>query len=407
MYGHYYKVDRDTHGCGGPVNASGGSYYVDLQGSQCCGCNNNGGIAQTVAAQAGKRYRLSFDAVVSTNDILEVIVDGSIFPVTETGGLSWRSYEFEVIAAGASMSIELRSNPNVVVGCELDGANYPAIDNVSLTAVEPIDLDGDGVVDSSDNCPSVANPTQADCDADGVGDACETLGAGPELLLNASFAAGVPSGDWCGTWCESSCAIPGWTQNGFIDWGNGHPVDNLEDPAMVSVNGCTTGFLTQQFATTPGASYELRFRWAPVCTATWMSVEVGADQFQVNAGAAPSCDIGSNWRVHSYEFVATGPVTALTFRGTPTGDQGAFIDWASVRRFEVGIPDINGNGVSDNCECLGDLDLNQLVDGGDLGILLSQWGTASPGTAGDLDADGYVGGADIGHLMAKWGICGN
>lgn len=33
--------------------------------------------------------------------------------------------------------------------------------------------DGDAVLDCQDNCPLVANPTQADSDADGVGDACD------------------------------------------------------------------------------------------------------------------------------------------------------------------------------------------------------------------------------------------
>lgn len=37
------------------------------------------------------------------------------------------------------------------------------------------DSDGDDIVDISDNCPSVANPSQADSDGDGIGDACETL----------------------------------------------------------------------------------------------------------------------------------------------------------------------------------------------------------------------------------------
>jgi Thrombospondin type 3 repeat len=36
----------------------------------------------------------------------------------------------------------------------------------------PIDVDGDGHPDTSDNCPSVANPDQMDANGDGVGDAC-------------------------------------------------------------------------------------------------------------------------------------------------------------------------------------------------------------------------------------------
>ena len=38
-----------------------------------------------------------------------------------------------------------------------------------------IDTDGDGICDSEDNCPGVANPAQGDADGDGVGDTCEEV----------------------------------------------------------------------------------------------------------------------------------------------------------------------------------------------------------------------------------------
>jgi hypothetical protein len=45
--------------------------------------------------------------------------------------------------------------------------------------VGPIDVDGDGTPDATDNCPSVANPDQQDSNGDGVGDACTSTSPGP------------------------------------------------------------------------------------------------------------------------------------------------------------------------------------------------------------------------------------
>jgi formylglycine-generating enzyme required for sulfatase activity len=48
------------------------------------------------------------------------------------------------------------------------------------------------------------------------------------------------------------------------------------------------------------------------------------------------------------------------------------------------------------------LNADCVVDGTDLGVLLSQWGGAG---SADFNADGFVDGIDLGTLLAGWGAC--
>ncbi len=53
---------------------------------------------------------------------------------------------------------------------------------------------------------------------------------------------------------------------------------------------------------------------------------------------------------------------------------------------------------------VGDLTGDYLVDGADLGLLLSDWGTCRRGgCASDLNDDGVIDGADLGLLLSNWG----
>ena len=64
------------------------------------------------------------------------------------------------------------------------GGNGNPLECVGLVCIP--DLDGDGVPDESDNCPSVPNADQLDADGDGVGDACDNC----MLIANPRMPAG-------------------------------------------------------------------------------------------------------------------------------------------------------------------------------------------------------------------------
>jgi len=121
--------------------------------------------------------------------------------------------------------------------CQLDGTDHrclapgTATDAAVDAAIDepdagPTDVDGDGIVNASDNCPALANPSQHDEDSDAVGDLCDpcpvspvntdTDGdgvgndcdprpglAGDTFVLFEPFAQGLPAG---------------WTTNGGSAW---------------------------------------------------------------------------------------------------------------------------------------------------------------------------------------------
>jgi hypothetical protein len=62
---------------------------------------------------------------------------------------------------------------------------------------------------------------------------------------------------------------------------------------------------------------------------------------------------------------------------------------------------IDNLSVSKDSSCTGDFDGDGDVDGGDLGLFLSTWGTGG----GDFDGDGDTDGGDLGLFLAQWGAC--
>ncbi len=77
------------------------------------------------------------------------------------------------VLAGASFDFETKNSYSILVQtADLDGNTLTKTFTISVTDLDE-DSDGDGIINSLDNCPSVANASQADADEDGVGDACD------------------------------------------------------------------------------------------------------------------------------------------------------------------------------------------------------------------------------------------
>ena len=127
---------------------------------------------------------------------------------------------------------------------------------------------------------------------------------------------------------------------------------------------------------------------------------------------APSCSSGGTLNLASFIDATNGGATG-TFAGFPlTQDlvlgQTYYIVAGSFSATVNVTSTLRIDGPPQTGSCLGDLNLDGIVNGADLGLLLGAWGACSggtPGCIGDLNLDGVVNGADLGLLLGAWGAC--
>ena len=58
-----------------------------------------------------------------------------------------------------------------------------------------------------------------------------------------------------------------------------------------------------------------------------------------------------------------------------------------------------------NAQCLADVNHDHIVDGTDLTVILSSWGTNGGSAGGDINGDGTVNGIDLASVLSGWGAC--
>ena len=87
--------------------------------------------------------------------------DNSSFAISGTNLMSAAVFDYET-----------KNTYNILVATSDGTATYTKTFAISITDVDE-DSDGDSIPNSSDNCPSVANASQADADGDGIGDVCD------------------------------------------------------------------------------------------------------------------------------------------------------------------------------------------------------------------------------------------
>jgi hypothetical protein len=121
--------------------------------------------------------------------------------------------------------------------CPTDGGATAACSGDKTTACNA-DADGDGVVDSVDNCPMKSNPSQTDTDHDGIGDACDNCVDTPNPSQQDTDSDGH------GDVCDDCPTVGDPTQADTDGDGKGDACDNcasVANPSQLDSDGDRLG----------------------------------------------------------------------------------------------------------------------------------------------------------------------
>jgi hypothetical protein len=125
---------------------------------------------------------------------LTPLPDGTCLPaVALAGGSALAVDAGSCVVSGADDDAREQARPQDIAGYG-DG-----LDECDIGAFEASDGDGDGALDTQDNCPLAANASQLDTDGDGLGDACDACRSSHAPLFTFIGPYRAVVGDTAGT----------------------------------------------------------------------------------------------------------------------------------------------------------------------------------------------------------------
>jgi formylglycine-generating enzyme required for sulfatase activity len=210
------------------------------------------------------------------------------------------------------------------------------------------DADGDGVPDAKDNCPLVANADQADCDDDGIGNACQSSESRTTGNMGA-FGSGV----------TASGTLPNVVTS---PW----PV-RLTIKAVGDLN-LATEFATLRLAGTV-ITTTLFQSGSSDCPAQPDTATIIVPSAQWNAFVAASAsgamavEIVGNSLVSATQCSSPYSEVIATFTVFPDCNDNGVLDYCDIATNTA--PDCNDNGVPDSCDIAGgaaDVDADGIPD---------------------------------------------
>ncbi len=254
-------------------------------------------------------------------DTLTPSLSGTLPP-----GLSW--------SGGAIGGTTTTAGTWTVVVTISDGNGGSATQTITFVVSNPIptDTDSDGVPDSSDNCPTVANGDQGDMDGDGIGDVCDldkdgdgypnTTDNCPEVHNDQADSDGDGIGDVCdnqdngdddGDGVENHADLCPNTPSGTAVDSNGCAIVVIDPP--VCVVGMPSEIISGEFfavnlvcTTNDGSNTE--FAWTGV-DPTWTTVEVPSTGDSL-----------------IFTGIATSSFGTYTIEGTASDSSGNTTEWS-------------------------------------------------------------------------------